>query len=121
MKTVQNPRLILSELTLEMVPHQPAVYAILSDGQAGSTSKRCRYVGYTDNLWQAVLQHFQPYEPIVSLRYFMLSSKLKYLQYELVPAGDRNSLFRRTEEWMEEFNMVSPTEEMEESTQLSSV
>lgn len=121
MSTIQHPQLILSELTLERVPHQPAVYAILSDGQAGSTTKRCRYVGHTDNLWQAILQHFQPYEPNVLLRYFMLSSKLKYLQYELVPAGDTNTLFNRTEEWMEEFNMISPTEEKEEIAQFSTV
>jgi|GEM_PF-6961667 len=53
----QNPGLILSELTLEMVPHQPAVYAIFSDGETGTTNKRCRFVGYTEDLWAAVLHH----------------------------------------------------------------
>ncbi|GEM_PF-967522 len=115
MNTKKNPGLILSELTLEMVPSMPAVYAILSDGQAGSDHKRCRYVGFTENLREAVLKHFQPYEPNVPLRYFMLSSKLKYLLYELVSATDIKSLSNRTEEWMEEFNMASQTEEKEES------
>ena len=119
MSANHNPGLILSELTLEMVPRQPAVYAILSDGKAGSTKKRCRYVGFTENLRDSILQHFQPCEPIVPLRYFMLSSKLKYLLYELVPTTDRNMLFNRTEEWMEEFNMASQSEEKDESVQFN--
>lgn len=119
MSSTQNHGLILSELTLEMVPRQPAVYAILSDGEAGSTNKRCRFVGFTENLREAILKHFQPYEPIVTLRYFMLSSKMKYLFFELIPSGDTNALLNRSEEWMEEYNMLSPTEEREESGQFS--
>lgn len=119
MTRYQNHGLILSELTLETVPRQPAVYAILSDGEAGLTNKRCRYVGFAENLREAILKHFQPYEPIIPLRYFMLSSKMKYLLFELVPEGDKKSMFNRTEEWMEEFNMISPTEEKEEAELLN--
>jgi hypothetical protein len=116
-----NPGLILSELTLEMVPRQPAVYAILSDGEAGSNNKRCRYVGFSENLRDSILQHFQPGEPIVPLRYFMLSSKLKYLLFELLPGNDKSMLFKKTEEWMEEFNMVSSSQEKEDAIQLNFV
>ena len=115
----QNPGLILSELTLEMVPHQPAVYAIFSDGETGTTNKRCRFVGYTEDLWAAVLHHFQPSEPIVPLRYFMLSSKLKYLRFELVPEAEKNTIFNRTQRWMEEFNMATSSQENEEAVHLS--
>ncbi len=118
MRHQKNPGLILSELTLELVPRQPAVYAILSDGESGSSNKRCRYVGFTENLRDSVLQHFQPGEPIVPLRYFMLSSKLKYLLYELLPTSDKSILYKKTEEWMEEFNMVSSSQEKEDAAQL---
>jgi hypothetical protein len=119
MSPQNNPGLILSELTLEMVPRQPAVYAILSDGEVGSSNKRCRYVGFTEDLRDAVLKHFQPGEPIVPLRYFMLSSKLKYLLYELLPNNDKSVLFKRTEEWMEEFNMASSSQEREDAARFN--
>lgn len=112
---MKTPGLILSELTLEMVPRQPAIYAILSDGETGSNHKRCRYVGFADNLRDTILRHFQISEPIISLRYFMLSSKLKYLLYELVPSCEGNSISNLTEEWMENFNMETPFREKEES------
>lgn len=121
MSPQNNPGLILSELTLDLVPRQPAVYAILSDGEAGSSNKRCRYVGFSENLRDSVLKHFQPAEPIIPLRYFMLSSKLKYLLYELLPVNDKNMLFKRTEEWMEEFHMASSSQEKEDSPKLNFV
>lgn len=121
MKATTPPRLILSELTLGMVPSQPAIYAILSDGEAGSDHKRCRYVGFSENLQNSILRHFQTAEPIIPLRYFMLSSKLKYLVYELIPSTDGNSILSHTEEWMERFNMESQFCEKEESAQLSLV
>jgi len=119
MTTLQNPGLILSELTLDMVPSQPAVYALLSDGDTGTNYKRCRFVGFTEDLRKAILNHFQPSEPIVPLRYFMLSSKLKYLRYEVVPTGDSTTLFNRTQRWMEEFNMATSSQENEEAVHLS--
>ncbi|MEI6885435.1 MAG: hypothetical protein WCO02_13170 [Bacteroidota bacterium] len=119
MQATNIPRLILSELTLGMVPSQPAIYAILSDGEAGSDHKRCRYVGFAQNLQDSILRHFQTSEPIIPLRYFMLSSKLKYLVYELVPSTDGNSILSQTEEWMERFNMESPSREKEETIRLS--
>lgn len=122
MTSSQNPGLILSELTLELVPCQPAIYAILSDGESGSTQKKCRYVGFATNLREAVLRHFQPSEPIIPLRYFMLSSKLKYLQYELIPVADKadkNAISNLTEEWMEGFNMASASQEKEDMPQLN--
>jgi len=119
MNTSRNHGLILSEHTLELVPRQPAVYAILSDGEAGSNNQRCRYVGFTENLRDSVLKHFQPGEPIVPLRYFMLSSKLKYLLYELLPGTDKSLLFKKTEEWMEKFNMASSSQEKEEMAHMN--
>jgi len=49
----------------------------------------------------------------------MLSSKLKYLRFELVPEAEKNTIFNRTQRWMEEFNMISQSQEKEEAAQFS--
>lgn len=62
------------------LPEKPAIYAIFS-------ASKCRYIGATDNLKQAVTEHFRADEPNVGLRYFMQSEKPKILQFELLEKG----------------------------------
>lgn len=59
------------------LPKCSAVYAIFS-------KSKCRFVGVTNDLYQTIIEHFKPTEPNMSLRYFILSSKPKILQYEIL-------------------------------------
>lgn len=73
------------------LPRSPAVYSIFS-------SSTCRFVGETDNLYQAIIDHFRPNEPNIKLRYFMLSWKPKILQYQIISdmsPGVRKSLLQQ--------------------------
>lgn len=80
------------------VPERPAVYAIFS-------ASKCRFVGTTENLKQAITDHFRVEEPNVGLRYFMQSEKPKILQFELI---DKNSkgyrLNQLSDRWIELYN-----------------
>ena len=67
---------------LEEIPAMPAKYAIYSLNETDG-SLIIRYSGLTANLRTSIKEHFKPSEPIVDLRYFMLSAKKKVLRYKL--------------------------------------
>ena len=89
---------ILSGAGNPKLPESAAVYAIFSTSQ-------CRYIGVTDNLHQAIKDHFKPTEPNVPLRYFMQSNKVKILQYELVQRlSVPNDLESMKQKWVALYN-----------------
>jgi excinuclease UvrABC nuclease subunit len=80
------------------VPEKPAVYAIFS-------ASKCRYIGATENLKQAITDHFRSDEPNVGLRYFMQSEKPKILQFEMVEKnGNGFRVTQLRDRWIELYN-----------------
>jgi hypothetical protein len=68
---------------LEEIPALPARYVIYSQNENDCTLIK-RYSGQTMNLQDAIRNHFKPNEPLVDLRYFMISLKKKILSYTFI-------------------------------------
>ena len=77
----------LDPANVDTLPSLPAIYAIYAFDQADE--QLClRYESSCRNLRDAVAGHFKPTEPVVALRYFMLSGKKKILRYQLLNGQD---------------------------------
>ena len=91
-------KILIDAGNLEMLPAIPAVYAILEYGY-GPGDFVCRYMGESKDLRQALMNHFDPHEPNITLRYFMLSDKIKFLHFEPLNGSASKEYKAKIEGW----------------------
>jgi len=82
---------------LGQLPREKAVYALA--GRINSEPANYRFIGVTDNLQDAVRQHFSPEETRECLRNFMQSIKIKMLVYQLLPGISEEGAAQKLQEW----------------------
>jgi hypothetical protein len=101
METIRQ--ILIDAEHLEMLPAKPAVYTLLEYGY-GPGEFVCRYVGEAADLREALQNHFDPQEPNITLRYFMLSEKIKFLSYEVLNETQGPAYREMIENWRQRFN-----------------
>lgn len=90
----------LSEINLDDLPKEKAVYAIFAQSEKTLKPINCRYVGETDNLDERIKAHFANNEQNECLQDFMQSAKTKLMTFELLPISNKQDRLEKEEEWI---------------------
>jgi len=93
-------KIVLTIEIIEEIPELPSIYALFSMDD----EDECRFVGYTINLKESIMRHFNPCESNMDLRYLMLSNKTKLLYYELEPDGITDETKDKVLKWTTMYN-----------------
>jgi len=101
--TITTIELALNPKDLDKVPAKAAIYAIFEKPFNQSDQLKCRFVGTASNLKEVIDSHFSMRETNVSLRYFMISRKEKYLTYILTSDMDDSDVEMETRHWINTF------------------
>jgi len=101
--TITPIELALNQKDLDKVPVKAAIYAIFEKPFNQPDQQKCRFVGTASNLKEVIDTHFSMQEINVSLRYFMISRKEKYLTYILTSDMDDSDVEMETRHWINTF------------------
>lgn len=87
---------------LNEIPKKPAVYGIFS--RINGEPANCRFVGFADNLQEAIKGHFSFEESDNCLKQFMNSIKIKALSYKIIEDISEEEKTTLIKQWKEEHN-----------------
>lgn len=85
----------LTQEIIGEIPDLPAVYSLVLI----ESTIAWRFVDFTDNLRESIIQLFDPDEPNLDLRYLMSLCKIKLLYYELELDGITEETKNKVHEW----------------------
>ena len=90
---METEELQIDPANVDMLPDQPAVYA-LYDADPARNQLNLRFTSSCMDLRATIAGHFKPTEPDIPLRYFMLSAKPKLLRFSILTS--KNELLTRS-------------------------
>lgn len=93
---------------LNKIPEEKGVYAIC--GRVNGKPANARWVGYAENLREAVQNHYSDNETNECLRDYMRSIKTKALIFKCMPEALSDELESEQQNWEDEFNPVCTPE-----------
>jgi hypothetical protein len=85
----------LSEIDLDELNFNEAVYSIFAQDKEDKKPINCRYVGETDSLVERIKAHFSAGEKNECLKSFIQSDKTKLMIYELMPNSTKENRLKK--------------------------